>query len=519
MTLTIDRLTANYFMPAQTPDTQRTQQRLDTLVRQRLPAELNGRLHPPARDQTAIYRIRHLEIDLWVDIAGMSDTDIARRWSQLLLRTVTQALLTGSPADVVRFDDPAHYLAAFLIDLLAGRAWSVDRGWVYAEFAPLRGLAMGQSAASLLSARPEWLLPVAQHLHRAHQLEPLLRQMTRADVALLAKALDWQEPAAVISAERLDTLLPRLRAIPLERGGRDALARNLLRLFLAATLPQPELARQSWTAATCTHLAWLHQLWAARPAPLLWQALAREEIDGLAPLQPLLDGLDGDLDAPRRWLTLVMNSEQGRAYVGRLVRNTQRETEDAQPATASARSLATSFAGLGLLLPFVRELGWYESLDHAGLYQLLLRLVGRDHVLLAWADGAAAWLAGVPDHLAAQARVQAVTWPDVMAWGDAVDWRASADEAAIFGDWPGSGAALFLLRRFARGLRGYAGISPATLIRQFIHLPGQIQITPTAIEIRCTQAPLGIILRMASRDGPQGRIPWLDNRELRIILP
>ena len=517
--LTIDRLTANYFLPAGAPDPHALQQRLDTLVRQRLPAELNGRLQPPARDQTAVYRIRRLELDLWVDIAGMSDADIARRWSQLLLRAVTRALLIGADTEVVRFDDPAHFLAAFLTDLLAGRAWSVDKGWVYAEFAPLRGLAVGQIAAYLLSARPELLLPVAHRLHHARQLEPLLRQMTRADIALLWPALGWGEPTGIASAAQLDALLPRLRPVPLQRGGRDALARNLLRLFLAAAIPQPELAAQSWAAAVCTHLAWLHQLWTARPAPFLWAALAAGEIAGIAPLQPLLDALDSDLAAPRRWLQIMMTTPQGRAYVARLAQNNQQITENRQQTTEATRSLATSFAGLGLLLPFVRELGWHELLGNAGIYQLLLRLVGRDHVPLAWGDGAAAWLSGVPDHLAEQARAQPISWPDLAAWTDETELRAAASAAAILGDWPGSGAALLLLRRFAAGLRGFAGSPPAALIRQFIHLPGHLHLSANALEIHLLQAPLGILLRIASRDGPQGPLPWLQNRQLHIILP
>lgn len=520
--LTIDRLTAHYFLPAGTPDTHSIQQRLDALVRQRLPAELNGRLQPPARDQTAVYRIRHLELNLWVDVAGMSDADIARRWSQLLLRAVTRALLVGADTEVVRFDDPAHFLASFCADLLTGRAWSVDKGWIYAEFAPLRGLAVGQAVAYLLGARPELLLPIARRLQQSRQLEPLLRQMTRADVALLWQALGWGEPEGAASAAQLDVLLPRLRPVPLERGGRDALARNLLRLFLAAAMPQPALAAQSWVAAVCTHLAWLHQLWTARPAPLLWQALAMGEIAGIAPLQPLLDSLDSDLDAPRRWLQIAMSNPQGRAYVARLAQNNPQATENRQQAADTTRSLATAFAGLALLLPFVRKLGWHETLGNAGIYQLLLRLVGPDHAPLAWGDGAAAWLAGVPDHLAEHARAQSIAWLDL---ADITELQTTADEAAMLGDWPGSGAALLLLRRFAAGLRGFAGrspaaaASPAALIRQFIHLPGQLRLSANALEVTILQAPLGILLRLAHRDGDQGRLPWLQNRELRIILP
>src|SRR5690606_25810755 len=125
----------------------------------------------PEADGEAVYRIRRLHLDLWVG-AEMRDGEVTDRWGRLLLQRTVDALLRGAPADVVRYDDDAHFVASFLADVLAGRAWS---RWVYDEFAPLKDLPPGRIAALLLAARPALLVPVARRLDASRTLEPLLQ--------------------------------------------------------------------------------------------------------------------------------------------------------------------------------------------------------------------------------------------------------------------------------------------------------------------------------------------------------
>ena len=70
--LTIAQFQANYYLPEGLPDRHGTQKRLDRLARHRLPSELTDRLRLPDADREAVYRIRHLHLDLWVD-AQMKD--------------------------------------------------------------------------------------------------------------------------------------------------------------------------------------------------------------------------------------------------------------------------------------------------------------------------------------------------------------------------------------------------------------------------------------------------------------
>ena len=131
--LTIANFRANYFVPEGAPDRAAVRTRLDRLVLHRLPAEMGGHLSPPPADEAAVYRIRHLEIDLWIDALGMSDGQIARSWSRLILQAVARTLMAGLPGQVIRLCENATgshaprwhagrgETAAAAVDTLSGR--------------------------------------------------------------------------------------------------------------------------------------------------------------------------------------------------------------------------------------------------------------------------------------------------------------------------------------------------------------------------------------------------------------
>jgi hypothetical protein len=518
--LTIANFQGNYHLPAGAPDRAAVQTRMDRLVRERLPAVMADKLIPPPSDENAVYRIRNLRVDLWVDALAMHDGEIAQRWGQALLAATTHALMRGAATQVVRYDDHAHFVAAFLGDVLDGQAWS---RWVYDEFAPLQGLSMGQIAAHLLAPRPALLIEVAQHLAREGRLEPLLRQLDATDVRLI-----WEQglgfgslPDTPVRGPVLERVIAALAGGVALEHGEQALARNTLRLYLRAVIAQPGLAKSAATGAVCRHLALVHQVWAARPTPWLWAALAQGEIASPEPLAPLLDSLPRELAAARDWFTTMLAQPSGRAYLARLA---PMVVPEAQPvptpemgSSPVARGLqaATNFAGLALLLPVIRDLGLHAHLNREGLYQLLLAVVGHDLRPLAWGDAGPAWLCGLTAREAEPVRTIEIAWPDGALW-DAPD-IGEADVHHL-GGLPCAAFALLVLRRFAQGLRGFAESSPAYLAKQFINLPGHLWIDEEKIEAHFSRAPLGIVLRMAGLDGDRGPIPWLDNRHLWIDL-
>jgi hypothetical protein len=520
--LTISHFEANYFLPEGLPDRAASQRRLDRVV-QRLPELLHGRLRPPASDETAVYRIRHLQLDLWVDALAMGDQDIAAGWGRLLLVAVTHALLYGGASDVVRYDDHAHFVASFLADLLGGRAWS---RWMYDEFSPLRGLLPGQVAAQLLAPRPELLLPVARRLQQDNELERLLQALRPADVELIwRRGLGFGPPDATWRppAKLLRELLAAAAGAALETAS-GGWQRNLLRLYLAVVMARPEFAGNTAVGGLVHHLVRVHQLWQQRPSPLLWAALAQQEIEAPEAVTAFLARLDGELAAVRDWFRVALATPAGRAYLGQLAHAIvpAGASGDTGPAETTARRqrMPTSFAGLAFLLPVMRDLELHEWLGAAGRYQLLLAALGRPHQPLAWGDAAVSWLAGLAPHEEERMRTAPVDWPGVAQWTEAGAITEAAQEAAgHLGAPPGSTVALLVLRRFAAGLRGFAGSSPAYLARQFINLPGRLHVDDESIHVYLDRAPLSVVLRMAGRDGEQGRVHWLGDRLLTIHLP
>jgi hypothetical protein len=530
--LTIANFTADYVIPQGAPDPVALRARLDRVVRQRLSAEVEAGLSTPAADTDAVYRIRHVRLELWLDVLRLSDAEIAHVWAVLTTRAVAHALMYGLPGEVVRYDDQAHFVAAFLGDALTGQAWS---RWVYEEFAPLRDVPVGHIAAQLLAARPALLVPVAQHLAHNRQLEPLLQHMQLADIRLLLRhGLGFDTPPEVVMpASAVAAMLQALRhGMAFEPGETVAQARNTLRLYLALAMAHSTLTNPRLTIAICHHLALVHSLWTARPSHALWQALANQEIDSPAALAPLLASLGEHVTPACEWLRTVLATLEGRTYLAQLIPVALPEgvLADAsalgrgragqRPHSSPVHRTPTAFAGLALLLPVIRAMELHHSLSHAGIYQVLLTAVGRTYRPLAWSDLGVAWLAGIVPSDMERARDETVAWPDLEAWdttGDLVQRAAQADE--YLGPLPHSAWALLVLQRFAQGLRGFADSSPAYLARQFLHVPGTLHRTEETLEAHLSRAPLGIVLRMAGRDGEQGDIPWLAGRRLVIYLP
>lgn len=534
--LTIADFQANYYLPQGVPERASVRARLDRIARQHLPDAMAEKLVPSPDDEGAVYRIRNLHVDLWLDTLGMSDGEIADRWSRALVTATLQALMRAPPSEVVRYDDHAHFVAAFLDDLIAGRAWS---RWVYEEFSPLRGLPVGQVVAHLLAPRPGLLVGVAQRLDRDRRLESLLTRLEPPDVRLIWErglgfgGLTGGLPDVPIKGAVLDRILEALGVgVAMERGGAEVVARNALRLYLQAAMAHPALVEAPALGAVSCQLALLHQVWAARPGPWLWEALARGEIEGPAALVPVLDGLGSEMAVARNWLRVMLVQPSGRAYLARLVPLAvpQVRVGDEPAALAedggredqrtSPQQVVTNFAGLALLLPIIRDLGLYEHLEPEGVYQMLLAAVGSRYRPLAWGDAAPGWLSGVPPRAFEWAREAAVAWPDLAAWGEPESLTRDAEAAADhLGLLPGAAFALLVLRRFAEGLRGFDASSPAYLAEQFINLPGYLTIGAETLEAHLSRAPLGIVLQMAGQDGDRGPIPWLEGRHLSIVLP
>ncbi len=153
----------------------------------------------------AVYVVR--EVALRVTVAGDLDRQpgLARAWGQglagVVSRLLSDAIEVGDPGDaghafdadagdpfaatanVVRFDDQAAHVAAFIAALGRGRAWE---RWYFGAFAHLRGLPFDDAArAALLDNRPPLPAILARLGRRPATLRAVLRRLSPATLAAL----------------------------------------------------------------------------------------------------------------------------------------------------------------------------------------------------------------------------------------------------------------------------------------------------------------------------------------------
>jgi hypothetical protein len=239
--------------------------------------------------------------------------------------------------------------------------------------------------------------------------------------------------------------------------------------------------------------------------------LAAGEIGGPSALLPVIEGLDYGLRRRVEWLLPALAVPDAAEYVAGLARAATSQPVTATPASSTSfgSESVSQFAGLALLLPAIRSLGVAEQLGKEGLYQLLASLAGHDWGALAYGDAAPIWLSGLMPEQTLSARAAQIAWPAMTGEDEEDDYLGSGAKAAL---------ARAVLREFAGGLRGFEASSPAYIGQQFVRHAGVLRLVKGRIEVEMPRLPLGIVLRMAGRDGYQGLVPWLEGRELWLEL-
>jgi hypothetical protein len=503
--LTIHDFEVNYHIAPGIPERAGIQQRLDRMVQSRLVDLLDARLAALPADNDAVYCIQHIHLDLWLDMTQLTDVEIAERWGNAITKAIQYKLLYGQPGEVVRFESAAHYLASFIEHVLSAQAWS---RWLFESYHMLRDVPPGRAIAMTLSGRRDLLYPVLGLLQRRQILDRCIDVMTPTDVALLwTRGFGFNQLPDIPAESIQEAWLSDFLTAPMETGQRGARARNSLRLYLAAALQQRHLTGSIHLAALARHVAWLHAIRVI--SPRFWTHLIADDLTSDA----LLALIPDDMTTARRWLRHILNSDDGRAYLQTIEAHLGGAAQD----TSKTTVLRTPFAGLGLLLPQIRQMGWWEHIGNAGIYQLLLAACGQTLAPLAWGDQAIPRLAGIDPQLTQRARETAIDWEALLA---TLDERAPPDDSAYLADTPAAAAVNEIYRRFAAGIRGFQDSTLAYLSKQFVYLPGDVHLSDDArLDIYLNRAPLGILLRMSGRDGERGALPWLANRQLVIHLP
>jgi hypothetical protein len=169
--LEIQRATSAYVLPRTAGDPEAQRARLDGL----LTSDVLPRAAAALDDGgDALWCIRRIELDVEVD-----------GWADALAGALAEAIAVGPDGEaVVGFADRADFLAAFVSDVLGGRAWG---RWYYAELEPLAALPAATAAREALAREPAHAEAALARLAASGRLERLLAATgERATETLLA---------------------------------------------------------------------------------------------------------------------------------------------------------------------------------------------------------------------------------------------------------------------------------------------------------------------------------------------
>lgn len=438
--LTIDHCDCQYNIPEGIDSVAAVRDRLTRIVQRDVTQICGAIVTSLPDDDEAVYRIRHLHLELWVDLQGMSEAEIAQRWGGLLAKAVMQAMGKGSSQQVRRFDSPRQFVTAFLKDLIDGRAWSC---WYYEEFRVLKRLADRAIAVQLLTPRPDWIVLILQELSTTGHTTRLLERWNQEDIEQLWTALGFlPQPKGIPPPESVVALLNDLSVlenqVPHSRSSAVvARSRDRLRLWLAFAEGHPTLAQNPEVASLVHALVDLAALLltVSELAPLL---LMESELYP-AIMRRIATGPTGDVLG---WLVPLASTDNGRRYLARLAQvvsagispqmlrvdsldfDEEAHTdvqehqftsprEDVRTGPLILTALSSPVGSVFLLMPALVESGfwecWREELGEAiarrYLFIVALKALGRERAPMLLGDRVLATFAGLSEPPVADARI------------------------------------------------------------------------------------------------------------------
>ncbi|QDG52274.1 hypothetical protein FIV42_16470 [Persicimonas caeni] len=538
----IRALDCRFHLPEGMDDAAGTRQRLTKLAGGRL-VEACAEALDALPDDGALWRVRHVHLDICVDAKGMSDAEIADLWGQALARALGEAMASGGASeDVRRFESARAFVVAFLRDLIDGRAHG---RWYYEEFRHLQSLPAADVTVELLGVRPAWIVESLVELAGSGHLERLVARWTDRQSRRLIDALGltfYPPPPSRLPSAVGDWL----GSVSLEKdASRDAEARNRWRLFVAALSVEssdgspgqrPQIAwRLAHAVATLQRLA--------RRSPKALRMLIDGRVEAAAAAiateswaAPVVGWLTEALGHPRRVEALAALA---RASSERSAPPAPESSVEAsgEPNETSARSFQSAHAAIFLVAAPLANLEvwpvWVEAVGEAmarrWLYAVGTKLLGGKTAALRLDDAALAAFAGLPEPPKADARAEVAADNPPLGWAEKLE--APDEETADF-LWLGrrlgypwltepldealSKVTLAAARRFARTLPRFEASSVSYLSRTFLAQPGAVVGDEDALEVRLDGGPLGVVLRMAVLPDER-RLPWLD-RSLTITV-
>lgn len=476
-----------------------------------LAEEIDRRLPQLATDQGVLH-IRALRVRLTVPRSGFSSRSLSRALAEQLA-VCLQRHLAGAAHQIKFFSSRAEFNAAFIRDLLEGRAWST---WYYEEFKPLCHFPIAEAAVQMLLPRLGELAVICHSLNGG----PLVKLLSCIDESQSERLFhQWSgtgieqqfQTDILVSAERLLTAGQRLPATQPEAAQSTAtLSQETVRYFLycLATLEPPQdMEATLWAAA---HRVFLHRYGARIPALLAVADKTQPWADRVLGPETNAAKIAADLlvwteaaPAKRRYIEALLDSSRAQAAAvidSKVIETTHRP---AKAPTSDGQVLYSHNAGLALLVPVIISLGLYRHYSSTQLCQALI------------------WASGETDVQLTEPWLQKLFHTDdnsvLVSGSNALPhtWRLGLDETRQRHIESLEGAeqlAQLLLYQFAARLSGLQQSSNSYLRRQFFQHSGRFVFASDLIEAHISGLPLAIVLRMSGLSRWSDRLPWMNCR-------
>ena len=500
---------------------------VDAVARETLPRELSERLGPSLDRQPAVVRVRLLNVTVRIDVAELKRGGLAGAWAKALARALHEALARpdGEGERLRRFESRASYVAAMIVH--ATRGPPEGRSWQFPELDAKAGRHPAIVVLDLLLESGSVLGDVLEELRREGKLMAALALFDEVGMERLVRAVAEAEGGeGALTAAQLVAIASALAAMRTPPSiGEAASRRQAIELWLKFGRDMP--LRGIW------HGARLLLRFLEEPALLAWRVARHPSSappttppDGAA-AAALPQALTDIMSRFPDWCEQIRRQLQGGhprssalASAASALEALREITPSAAPSArgAGALWLRIDCAGLLLLYPIVRRLGWARlDKDPAvgpRVFQALLAGAGM-RLLRPWQPGetvepAAGLLAGLLEEPARLGIAQVLDSTPVSAlnlFPEASDWPAALDAAA-------DALALGLAAR----IRGFRAAGRESIVRHFLRVPGRVLIEENELRIVLEPSPWSVALHISGADDPLDGVEWLRRRRVVYVL-